>query len=73
MGGAWRAAALAAEFGFTVVGGLVGGVLLGQYLDAQFATSPTFLLIGILGGFVLSLYLMYLIYRVQIQPRRPSS
>ena len=73
MGGAWRAAALAAEFGFTVVGGLVGGVILGQFLDARLGTTPVFLLIGILGGFVLSLYLMYLIYRVQIQPRRPSN
>ena len=73
MGGAWRAAALAAEFGFSVVGGLVGGVLLGQFLDAQLGTAPIFLLVGILGGFLLSLYLMYLIYRVQIQSRRPSN
>ena len=72
MGGAVRAAALAAEFGFSVVAGLVGGVFLGQYLDARFATFPIFLLVGILGGFVFSLYLIYVIYRVQIQPRRPS-
>ena len=71
--GAWRAAALAAEFGFSVVGGLVGGVFLGQFVDARLGTSPVFLLVGILGGFVLSLYLMYLIYRVQIQSRRPTS
>jgi F0F1-type ATP synthase assembly protein I len=70
MGGAWRAAALAAEFGFSVVGGLVGGVLFGQFLDARFGTTPVLLLVGILGGFLLSLYLMYLIYRVQIQARR---
>ena len=70
MGGAWRAAALAAEFGFSVVGGLVGGVLFGQFLDTRLGTTPAFLLIGILGGFLLSLYLMYLIYRVQIQSRR---
>jgi F0F1-type ATP synthase assembly protein I len=70
MGGAWRAAALAAEFGFSVVGGLVGGVIFGQFLDARLGTTPAFLLIGILGGFLLSLYLMYLIYRVQIQSRR---
>jgi F0F1-type ATP synthase assembly protein I len=70
MGGAWRAAALAAEFGFSVVGGLVGGVILGQFLDARLGTTPAFLLVGILGGFLLSLYLMYLIYRVQIQSRR---
>ena len=70
MGGAWRAAALAAEFGFSGVGGLVGGVIFGQFLDARLGTPPAFLLIGILGGFLLSLYLMYLIYRVQIQSRR---
>ena len=69
MGGAWRAAALAAEFGFSVVGGLIGGVMLGQFLDGRLGTSPVFLLVGLLGGFLLSLYLMYLIYRVQIQPR----
>ena len=67
-----RAAALAAEFGFSVVAGLVGGVFLGQYLDTRFGTSPTFLLVGILGGFVFSLYLIYVIYRVQIQPRGSS-
>ena len=70
MGGAWRAAALAAEFGFSVVGGLLGGVVLGQFLDSQFGTAPVLLLLGILGGFILSLYLIYVIYRVQISPRR---
>lgn len=72
MGGAWRAAALAAEFGFSVVAGLLGGTLLGQYLDTQLGTSPICLLLGILGGFLFSLYLIYVIYRVQIQPRRPT-
>ena len=72
MGGAWRAAALAAEFGFSVVGGLVGGVLLGQLLDARLGTAPLCLLLGILGGFLFSLYLMYVIYRVQIKPRRSA-
>jgi ATP synthase protein I len=73
MGGAWRAAALAAEFGLSVVGGLVGGVLIGQWLDAQLGTSPLCLLVGILGGFLFSLYLIYVIYRVQIQPRRTAN
>ena len=70
MGGAWRAAALAAEFGFSVVGGLVGGVLLGQFADSQLGTSPICLLVGILLGFLFSLYLIYVIYRVQIAPGR---
>ena len=74
MGGAWRAAALAAEFGFSVVGGLLGGVLLGRYADERLGTTPVFLLVGIVGGFIFSLYLMYVIYRIQIQPRRrPTS
>ena len=70
MGGAWRAAALAAEFGFSVVGGLVGGVVLGQFLDRQLGTTPALLVAGILAGFAFSVYLIYLIYRVQIAPRR---
>ena len=73
MGGAWRAAALAAEFGFSVVAGLLGGVLLGRYADEQLGTTPVFLLVGIVGGFIFSLYLMYVIYRVQIQPRRRTT
>lgn len=68
--GAWRAAALATEFGFTVVGSLVGGVLLGQYLDQRFSMAPVFFLIGLLLGFVFSIYLIYVIYRIQVQPAR---
>jgi F0F1-type ATP synthase assembly protein I len=70
MGGAWRAAALAVEFGFSVVGGLVGGLVLGQFLDRQLGTAPAFLLTGIVGGFAFSFYLIYVIYRVQVAPRR---
>jgi hypothetical protein len=70
--GAWRAAALATEFGFAVGGSLVGGVLLGRYLDAQLHTAPVLLLLGLLGGFASSLYLIYVIYRIQIQPRRQA-
>lgn len=72
MGGAWRAAALAVEFGFSVVGGLVGGLVLGQFLDRQLGTAHTFLLTGIVGGFAFSIYLIYVIYRVQIAPRRAA-
>jgi F0F1-type ATP synthase assembly protein I len=68
--GAWRAAALATEFGFTVCGSLLGGVLLGRYLDERLDTAPLLFLLGLLGGFVSSLYLIYVIYRIQIQPRR---
>ncbi|MBI3974131.1 MAG: AtpZ/AtpI family protein [Chloroflexi bacterium] len=68
--GAWRAAALATEFGFAVVGSLLGGVLFGQFLDRRLGTAPTFFLIGLIGGFVFSIYLIYMIYRVQIQVQR---
>jgi F0F1-type ATP synthase assembly protein I len=71
--GAWRAAALASQFGFSVVGSLVVGVVLGQYLDRQLGTAPLCFLIGLVGGFVTSIYLIYLIYRMQIQPRRPNA
>jgi|SRR3954451_20432451 len=71
--GAWRAAALAAQFGFSVVGSLVGGVAVGLFLDRQFGTAPLFFLLGLFGGLVSSIYLIYLIYRVQVQPARPRS
>lgn len=67
--GGWRAAAIATEFGFSVGGSLVGGVLLGRYADERLGTSPLFLLLGLCAGFLFSLYLIYVIYRLQIQPR----
>ena len=69
MGGALRAAALAAEFGFTVVGSMLGGVWLGLYLDGRFGTTPLFFLLGLVAGLGVSFYLIYVIYRIQIQPR----
>ncbi len=68
--GAWRAAALATEFGFAVVGSLVGGVLAGQALDRWLGTAPAFFLAGLVLGLLASVYLMYAIYRVQVEPRR---
>ena len=71
--GAWRAAALAAEFGFLVVGSMLGGVLVGLYLDRQMHTPPLFFLLGLLTGLLFSIYLMYVIYRLQVPPRRPPA
>ena len=68
--GAWQAAALASQFGFAVIGSLVGGVVLGQVIDRWLGTAPAFFLIGLLLGLALSVYLIYAIYRVQLQPRR---
>ena len=64
--GAWRAAALASQFGFAVVGCLVGGVIGGQFLDRWLGTSPALFLTGLVVGLVSSIYLIYVIYRVQV-------
>jgi F0F1-type ATP synthase assembly protein I len=68
--GAWRAAALAAEFGFSVVGSLVGGIVAGRMLDQWLHTAPLFFLLGLVSGFLFSIYLIYLIYRVQVAAPR---
>lgn len=70
--GAVRAAALATEFGFAVVGSLMGGIVVGQAIDRRLGTAPAFFLAGLVLGLVVSVYLMYVIYRIQVQPRRPA-
>ncbi|MSQ44017.1 MAG: hypothetical protein EXR45_07410 [Chloroflexi bacterium] len=65
----WQAASLASQFGFAVISGLAGGVIFGGYIDRQLGTAPVFLLVGLLGGFLVSLYLMYAIYRLQVVNR----
>ena len=65
----WQAASLASQFGFAVISGLAGGVIAGRYVDGQFGTTPTFLLLGLFGGFITSLYLIYAIYRLQVVNR----
>lgn len=67
--GAWRAAALAAEFGFSVAGSMAAGVIAGQLLDRWLGTAPGFFLAGLACGFITSIYLMYVIYRLQVVPR----
>jgi F0F1-type ATP synthase assembly protein I len=71
--GAWRAAALAAEFGFSVVGSMVGGIIAGRLLDQWLGTAPAFFLIGLFCGLLFSIYLMYIIYRLQVAPRPSAS
>lgn len=65
----WQAASLASQFGFAVISGLAVGVFAGRYADEQFGTTPNFLLLGLLGGFMTSMYLMYAIYRLQVVNR----
>src|SRR5581483_1907397 len=68
--GVWQAAALASEFGFSVVGSMVAGVAIGRFLDSRLGTSPLFVLLGLIGGLLFSIYLIYAIYRLQLAPRR---
>ena len=69
--GAWQAAALASQFDFAVVFSLLGGALLGGYLDRRLGTAPALLLSGLVLGLLTSVYLIYAIYRVQVvAPRR---
>lgn len=65
----WQAASLASQFGVAVISGLAGGVFAGRYVDGHFGTTPAFLLLGLFGGFMTSLYLMYAIYRLQVVNR----
>ena len=65
----WQAASLASQFGVAVISGLAGGVFAGRYADRHFGTTPAFLLLGLFGGFMTSLYLMYAIYRLQVVNR----
>src|SRR5262245_33344092 len=69
--GAWQAAALASQFGLAVIGTMVAAVFLGQFLDRRLGTAPAFFLIGLLLGLATSVYLIYVTYRVQVQPGRP--
>jgi uncharacterized membrane protein AbrB (regulator of aidB expression) len=71
--GAWRAAALAAQFGFSVVGSMVGGIIAGRMLDQWLGTPPAFFLVGLFCGLLFSIYLIYLIYRTQVAPRPAGS
>ncbi len=70
--GLWQAAALASEFGFSVVGSMVAGVVIGRYLDSRLGTGPLFVLLGLIGGLLFSIYLIYAIYRLQLAPRRQA-
>ena len=65
----WQAASLASQFGVAVISGLACGVFAGRYADGHFGTTPAFLLVGLFGGFMTSLYLMYAIYRLQVVNR----
>lgn len=51
-----EALAVASQLGFMLGAAVVVGVLGGSFLDRQFGTSPTFLVIGSLLGMVVGIY-----------------
>ncbi len=61
----WRAASLATQFGFAVVGCIGGAVAVGHWLDGRAGTAPAFLLGGIAAGVASSVYLIVALYRLQ--------
>ncbi len=67
MGSGWRVLGLAAQFGFTVAGLLLGGAWVGHLIDEWVGSRALFLILGILVGLGCSLYLIYLLYRLQVQ------
>lgn len=48
-----KAAALGTSMAMTLAGLVLGGFLLGRYLDTRWGTEPIFLLVFMLGGLVL--------------------
>jgi ATP synthase protein I len=51
--------ALAGSIGGYVAVSILGGLLLGWFLDRLLKTGPLFLIAGVVLGFVLSFYLVY--------------
>ena len=67
MGSGWQVLGLAAQFGFTVAALLLGGAWIGHQIDEWVGSRGLFLILGILAGLGCSLYLIYLLYRLQVQ------
>jgi ATP synthase protein I len=51
--------AYAMSLGFTIVGCILVGVIIGYYLDSYLQTKPIFMIIGILLGVVSSFLVLY--------------
>ncbi len=67
MGSGWQVLGLAAQFGFTVACLLLGGAWVGHLIDEWVGSRGLFLIVGILVGLGCSLYLIYLLYRLQVR------
>ena len=49
----------ALSLGFTISACIVVGALIGYFLDSQLNSTPVFLIIGIIGGFIAALLTLY--------------
>lgn len=55
----WRVIGMALQFGSTVIGALLVGLVGGGWLDRRLGTSPLFLLIGLVFAFLAIGYSLY--------------
>lgn len=55
----WRAMVLVSIISSYIVGGVIGGVFIGLWLDSKFATQPLFLICFLLLGLSTGLYGTY--------------
>ncbi|HZG81142.1 AtpZ/AtpI family protein [Brevibacillus panacihumi] len=55
----WRAIGLVSVIGVDFAVCVVGGFLLGRYVDRWLATDPWFLLVGLISGIVVGSYTVY--------------
>jgi len=54
-----KSIALAMSLGFTIVGCILVGTIIGYYLDSYFQTEPIFMIIGIILGVVSAFLVLY--------------
>ncbi|MGG1658652.1 AtpZ/AtpI family protein [Brevibacillus sp. NRS-1366] len=59
----WRAITLVTLIGVDMALCVIGGVLLGKYLDSFFGTNPILLMVGLLAGLGIGVYSVYRIVR----------
>lgn len=60
-----RALALMSQLGLSIALPLLGGVLLGRWLDGLFGTSPALILAGIALGMVVAVLILARLFRFQ--------
>jgi F0F1-type ATP synthase assembly protein I len=55
----WQSALLVLGIGWLIAIAIIGGVLVGHWMDGKLGTSPVFLIIGILFGVAVAVYGVY--------------